>query len=99
MTVSVPAAFSPGRMISDKSAGSTSTRDGGDETRVYPTTPTEIRTVPAAIRADSRSTELERWSTSGVTRARDYLGDNTPIIFTSPESCREPGLASRIQLD
>ena len=79
-TVSAPAAFYAGRPPSDGSASSTSEQTNSNGTQFFSNGPAEVQHVPATVRADSQSIELEGWSTSAVTKAPDYEGDNTPII-------------------
>ncbi|EMA60182.1 hypothetical protein C469_08940 [Halorubrum lipolyticum DSM 21995] len=71
-TVSTPAAFYAGRSPVDERAGSTTDGERGDRAQVLRTGPVGVAYVPATARADSREIELEGFSVSGATKARDY---------------------------
>ncbi|WP_241964364.1 hypothetical protein [Halorubrum sp. 48-1-W] len=71
-TVSTPAAFYVGRPSVDGFAGGAGDDGSSGQTQVRRTGPVEVAYVPATARADSREIELEGFSTSGVTKARDY---------------------------
>lgn len=71
-TASAPAAFYAGRTSPAASPGDTRDSADSDEPRVFRSTSTAVRHVPATIRVDSREIDLEGWSISGVTKAQDY---------------------------
>lgn len=66
-TVSAPAAFHPGQAPPPNQ----DTDSDGDGLEFSVAGNTEVRAVPATVRADSREIELEGWSTSGQQKAQE----------------------------
>ncbi|MFC7251027.1 hypothetical protein ACFQJ5_14415 [Halomicroarcula sp. GCM10025324] len=64
-TASAPAAFYPGQAPSNQDPDS-----DGDGLEFSVAGTTEVRAVPATVRADSREIDLEGWSTSGQQQAQ-----------------------------